>query len=251
MEALKTFLDTPAGGVTAFAVGACCVFLIFQVHRRLIADRQYAGQVAAVESQLGFSATWTAPLTAFSNGDTLGTIKALKAKFEYALTPGNVATELTTVFSHQYMTNPKFASDIDKFMADVKSGVDSKTLTADLQQTKADVPGISTLGLPPGVVDLQHIKAKIDAIKANPSLAGVLAHLPDAQGILAGLFSATHDIGVATATAAPVVAAAVPPLAPAAAVAGAAGVAASGINIANVPADHTVTVAGPVTSPNA
>jgi hypothetical protein len=222
MESLKTFLDTPSGGVAAFAVGALVILILFQIHRRIIADRKYAGQVANVEANLGFTTLWTAPLSLLSNGDNLGAIKALKAKFDHYSQPGNLATELTAVFQKNYTTNTAFASDVDDFMAKLKSG-DAAGAAADVAKIAKDT-GFAEIGPPPAIVAFNHLKEKMDALKANPTLAGLLAHVPDAQGILAGVVTAAHDTGVAAA------AAANPPAALAAAA------------LPVVPAGHTMTV---------
>lgn len=230
MEALKTFLDTPAGGVAALVAGALVVLIIYAIHRRIIADRAYAGQVATVEANLGFSTTWTQPLTAFSNGDNLGAMKAFKAKFDHYKDPQALATELVSVFQKQYSTNPKFAADVDAFLSDVKSG-NAPGVVTDVKAMGTDL-GLDKLGPPPAILAFNHLKEKIDAIKANPALAGLLAHVPDANGILAGVVSAAHDVGSASVVAASPVAAPVV----------AAVDAATGVTVTGLQAGHTVNV---------
>jgi hypothetical protein len=230
MQPVLDFLATPHGVIAAVLFCAFAAGALFRVQALAVAERKWCGDVAHFEAALGLSDTMTAPWSDLASGDIPGFVGAMKAKIKYLADRSNREKEVVNVLRTLYAT-PSGKAAIDKAYADLAGGATAEQLQADVDGVVIAAP--KGPGLGPVATDVANAVAKIEALTANPALANLLHLLPADQGILgSALLTAGHAVGAAvSATGA---------IAPAA-----------GIAIGNVPADHTVTIAGPVTPPAA
>lgn len=203
LENIQEFFSGTHGLVVLVMIGVVGAFLKLKLNDLKVREHKFFGQLATALTDFGLSETYTKALSDLSAGDVPSAIGAAEHAITAIKVPGAMAAEIASVVA-KALADPTRKAALLKTVGDIAGGASPEQIKADIL---AEFKAGPLANLTPGPIaeDFQHLKERIDAIKANPSLAGLLAHLPDGHGIFAGLIDAAHSIGaqsVAPATAA-------------------------------------------------